>query len=256
MPTHFLDLPREIRDEIYGYVFATTGLIEVVAVRYDKKDPIRTSSSNAPLVLKQKTFNSDNEAVQVVNGAGEVNISLTLMSTCWQIYQETRPYFWSRNTFYFDTLAAPQGSLTTLVDPRKLFKSMGQYVSRLVTSITFNMPADAEGVSHLPRVLGYLSSRSRRGDFKRLELVCTMNTKNDLDQLNFGRVELVKILAKGKSGCRYERIIRMPRTIPQWDERSISNTAEKVHIAFGGKLFWGDILGWEKYERRGSPLLV
>ncbi|KAK6329806.1 hypothetical protein TWF730_006105 [Orbilia blumenaviensis] len=81
--TGFLDLPRELRDEIYKYVLVFEPLDTAIKPN-DKNKPVwgqGFTSLGLPLRLKHR------------------HLSLSLLRTCRQIYDETFPVFYGENTF-------------------------------------------------------------------------------------------------------------------------------------------------------------
>lgn len=78
MPSKFLDdLPREIRAQIYAYVLAPTGRISI------KRTPTRTTLLPYPSLFPN------------------AEISLSLLQTCRQIYEESKEVLWNDNILCF-----------------------------------------------------------------------------------------------------------------------------------------------------------
>lgn len=63
--------------------------------------------------------------------------------------------------------------------------------------------------------------------------------------------ELLEGLRTGESGCRYERRIQLPRTVPMAEEgkKQAEACARDLHMAFGGVLYWGGEVGWEGFRK-------
>jgi hypothetical protein len=235
MPTSFLDLPREIRDQIYGYVLISPGGLVEPRI-YPRLFPANKKS--AP----QFSLNT----VPLSDSVTTESISLCLPRTCHQIYNETYGLFWRHNTFYFSTFY-PFGTSMGVI---KTLKMMGQTSSRLITSVTINMQYISGQYKTLGKVLQVLASRARHGAFRKLELEWRYSEfimVPDYDGLLHG-------LNQGSEACKYERIIRLPDDEPgseTW-RRHLDTVAKDLHSAFGGKLFWGKMLLWENYQRRGE----
>jgi len=175
------------------------------------------------------------------------HISLSLPRTCRQIYGETQDLFWERNTFYFSSHNA--GVIRTL-------KMMGQVSSRLITSVTIQMD-DREIIAQLSKTLNVLTSRARFGHFRRLELVWDSHQFKVLQSMSLhvpmARArqydELLEGLRTAQRGGRFERVIRLPYPLLGGLKGSEAEAcARDLHFAFGGKMFWGDVLGWHNWE--------
>jgi hypothetical protein len=186
MPTSFLDLPREIRDQIYGYVLISPGGLVEPRI-YPRLFPANKKS--AP----QFSLNADPLSDSVTTES----ISLSLPRTCRQIYNETHGLFWRNNTFYFSTFY-PFGTSMGVI---KTLKMMGQTSSRLITSVTINMQYISGQYKTLGKVLQVLASRARHGAFRKLELEWRYSEfimVSDYDGLLDG-------LNQGSEACKYER---------------------------------------------------
>jgi len=141
---------------------------------------------------------------------------------------------------------------------------MGQIPSRLIRRITIRMSALSSLYTTLAKCLLSLSSRARHGCFRKLTLVWGEEEWAELVRVNaYGMIlgdarfydDLLDNLGTGGEGCRYERIIEVPGN---WDCREggyevrvEEATGRALHLAFGGKLFVGETLAWEGYQRVG-----
>lgn len=111
----------------------------------------------------------------------------------------------------------------------------------------------------ISKTLNVLASRARFGNFRRLELLWDVDQFKFLQsmaqQIPIARArqydELLEGLRTGESGARFERVIRImrdPRLAGQ-ESREAQACARDLHFAFGGTLFWGDVMGWENWKQ-------
>jgi hypothetical protein len=136
---------------------------------------------------------------------------------------------------------------------------MGQVSSRLITSVTIQMDNSKTLITTLSKMLNVLASRARFGHFRKLELVwdceefaCLQSMSLDIPMAKARRYdELLEGLRTGEGGGRFERVIRLP--YDPWGIglklREAEPCARDLHFAFGGRLFWGDVLEWENWKQ-------
>lgn len=106
----------------------------------------------------------------------------------------------------------------------------------------------------ISKTLNVLASRARFGNFRRLELVwdedqfmCLLDMARQIPMARSRRYdELLEGLRTGESGGRFERIVKLPELGGQRG-REAGACAKDLHFAFGGRLFWGDVLEWENW---------
>jgi len=122
--------------------------------------------------------------------------------------------------------------------------------------------------STLGKILLKLESRARYGEFKKLTLVweeeewkelTTIYNLSGITTLEEDRFlhDLLDGLAVGKEGGRFERVIEVEQdwVESKWCQGKMTrcmSTAKALHFAFGGKLFIGGRLTWERYQQVGS----
>jgi hypothetical protein len=262
MPASLLDLPREIRDQIYEYVLISpTGFIEPTL-------PSRSSSSPSPNTpsTTQTRFRlcvrplADGPLTARIPGYSDAEVeflSLSILRTCRQIYHETRGLFWEKNTFHFASFYPSHYSPGVV----KTLKAMGQIPSRLITRISIHMSPLTSKYGTFAKVLQVLASRARHGSFRKLELVWGFVDLVELEDTNSCLErgietektrcweEVLGCLFRASDGCRYERVLRLPpvgRVRTAWDKRREGeDVAREMHFAFGGRLYWGELLSWE-----------
>ncbi|KAI6716685.1 hypothetical protein JHW43_000797 [Diplocarpon mali] len=252
MPS-LLDLPREIRDEIYKYVLLSpSGLITpAFPPRCKSLKPNRRRNASPQTTRVHLTSTPlPSCARPIVSG---ISISLSLTRTCRQLYTETHGLFWSKNTFYFD------GFLDSGHGPGivRTLKTMGQTASRLIQRITIQMPLRYRGYCAFRKVLHTLSSRARLGHFKRLELVWGEEEFEDL-------VLALKVIpdARGMKlldemlgdlwvggEARFERVVRVPA---RGGEAMYGEVCRLLHAAVGGMMVCGHELRSDDHVWQGS----
>jgi len=62
--------------------------------------------------------------------------------------------------------------------------------------------------------------------------------------------ELLRGLRQGSEACKYERVVRLPWLGGQTSEqekRVVQGVARDLHLAFGGKQYWGEVLVWDEF---------
>jgi hypothetical protein len=260
MPTSFLDLPRELRDEIYACaLISPSGVISphlipprISKAGSPKASPPPSTTSSSQLIGRFRLYTNPPKLCPIREFESgtwrdkHTYISLSLPRTCRQIYEETQSLFWEFNTFYFSN--ANSGVIRTM-------KMMGQVSSRLITSVTIQMDCFTESTRAISKTLNVLASRARYGHFRRLTLVWDEDQFRRLmdlaRQIPMARArqydELLEGFRTGESGGRFERVIRLPEMAGQRG-REAEACARDLHFAFGGKVFWGDVLGWESWK--------
>jgi hypothetical protein len=262
MPTSFLDLPRELRDEIYAYaLISSSGVVSPhwIPPRTSKflvpKTPppsTTTTTVSSQLIGRFRLYTNPPKLCPIRGFESETwrekhpYISLSLPRTCRQIYEETESIFWELNTFYFSSANA--GVIRTM-------KMMGQVSSRLITSVIIQMDCGSDSTRLISKTLNVLASRARYGHFRRLELLwdedqfkCLMDLAKQIPMARARQYdELLEGLRTGESGGRFERVVRLPEMVGQRG-REAEACARDLHFAFGGTLFWGDMLGWENWK--------
>jgi hypothetical protein len=287
MPTNILDLPRELRDQIYGYILVShTGYIAIVPNVYSggktERQYSKCTTKNRPS-FTLRTNPVSTRKFQHRNGIYHANkptyTSLSIIRVCRQIYYETQSIVWERNRLFFP-VARPQGCKPgpheATLGVIKTLKAMGQTASRRIVSIRIDMPSitNSQECSSFGKVLNVLASRARHGAFRYLELswpklthrtefgmLCLaqqrhFNGQHEALEEVKNYVALVEGLGHDREACRYERVIRLPGGYLLPDGRDLATicqnmdaVAEELHCAFGGKLFWGQQLGWENGEK-------
>jgi hypothetical protein len=199
------------------------------------------------------------------------HITFSLRRVCRQIYAETQSLTWAKNAIYFPSFTFAYGhrNCPPTLGVIKTLKTMGQTASRLITSITITMPSLSRAYNTLGKVLNVLASRARHGSFKRLELLwdneilaelifASEELGPNLHELTdpFQREQricynhLLDALRTDSEACRYERVIRLPDfdgLLDGYEEGPPA--AEEMHFAFGGKLYRGDILWWDNFDK-------
>ncbi|PZC93875.1 hypothetical protein A1F95_06965 [Pyrenophora tritici-repentis] len=123
----FLDLPRELRDLIYGFAFRAEGAILIYS-----RDPYAVRPLAKAMNIRHKG-SGPIEPEPMRNG----QIPVALVRTCRQLYAECSPVLYGSNTFAFWTsseldLGAPSGLVRHVIgaaDPRDLFKKHLEEVS-------------------------------------------------------------------------------------------------------------------------------
>ncbi|KAK0111407.1 hypothetical protein ONS95_001768 [Cadophora gregata] len=266
MPS-FLDLPREIRDEIYTYCLVSpTGLIAPYllprssTLKSSRRRAIKPSKSrqkqqlhliNDPVALTPHDPIFQTPDIFLSSRKSDY-LSLSLRSTCRQIYNETAGPFWSKNIFHFEGL----GEVGRGIGIARTLKVMGQTASRLIERVTIHMSSLGPEYGALRKVLNTLSSRARLGNFKRLELVWgKMEFWSLMDALYGGDVPLfdamIEDLVGGLAGERFERVIKVPACPPGNDDEDEEDrmvheeVVRCLHYAIGGTMICGDAVRWK-----------
>ncbi|KAG4439776.1 hypothetical protein IFR05_004744 [Cadophora sp. M221] len=283
MPS-FLDLPREIRDEIYTYCLVSpSGLIATYLLpRSPTLKLSRRQTKTSTPKQNQKQKQKQKQQLHLITNPQIFTphdpifqtpstflaswkcayLSLSLPSTCRQIYNETAGLFWRKNTFYFDGFCESGRGLGVV----RTLKLMGQTASRLVECVTIRMPGlGAEygrpEYATLRKMLNTLSSRARLGSFKRLEMEWGDEEVKELMRSASGGVgvfhyywDMIEDLREGFEGERFERVVRLaacPVGIRD-DDFSVEEEVELygmvsacLHSVVGGKMICGGVLQWE-----------
>ncbi|PVH69752.1 hypothetical protein DL98DRAFT_522010 [Cadophora sp. DSE1049] len=269
MPS-LLDLPREIRDEIYTYCLVSPGGL-IAPYLLPRCNTLKANASRRRAIKSTKSRQkkqhlhliSDPIALTPHDAIFQTPdlfrdtrksdyLSLSLRSTCRQIYNETAGLFWSRNTFYFEGL----GESGRGMGVARTLKVMGQTASRLIERVTIRMTSLGPEYGALRKVLNTLSSRARLGNFKRLELVWgKVEFWSLMDALYGGDVPLfdamIEDLGGGLAGERFERVVRVPVCPPGDDDddeedRMVHEEVVRcLHYAIGGTMICGDVVKWK-----------
>lgn len=268
-PPTLLSLPREIRDQIWSYVLISpTGFMRPKMQKAflpsqsqlsPSPSPSPSRSTNYPRYLLSHYSPSENtnrsSLKPVISPStrpkrDKATTSLSIIHTNRQIYAETHDLFWNNATFYF----TPDATQSIF----RFLKGIGQTASRHIQSVTIAMPSLQHTSEFLPRALKSFNSRARHGKLKNLDLVWGQSEFKELFRgsgQSTGAVWLPKdgervmdILSalKGDGRWGFERSIRLPAmafTIRH------SNLVEDLHVSFGGRLFVGDKLVWQDFNR-------
>jgi hypothetical protein len=154
MPTSFLDLPREIRDIIYG--LALTSSTSHYLLTLYKPPPIPRLPS-----LTSVRFQPCNPRFKRSFGLTE-RPNLALQRTSQQIHAETQDWIWRHNTILFasanDTIA--------------ILKHMGQSASRQIQKVLIRIDVGwNRDKTTLVKALNMLASRTRRGELREVGLL-------------------------------------------------------------------------------------
>ncbi|CZT46573.1 uncharacterized protein RSE6_07020 [Rhynchosporium secalis] len=270
MPS-FLDLPREIRDEIYIYsLTCPRGLLSA----YLLSRPPTLNSKRRVKVSKRKKSNKQhlhlitsplslppNDPIfdkpdMFLSHNKNDYITLSLPSTCRQIYNETQGMFWRQNTFYF---AAINESGRSLGISRTL-KVMGQVASRMIQNLTIRMPNHSIEYVGFGKVIKTLGSRARLGHFRKLEMA--WNAAAIVDLMNMSSLNTpqdfegsLDEMSEAFDGVRFERVVRIstyPRSTGdiqnERDEENVESIyklfGEWIHYAVGGTLICDGKVEW------------
>ncbi|KAH8667538.1 hypothetical protein BGZ60DRAFT_409480 [Tricladium varicosporioides] len=291
MPTSFLSLPRELRDEIYKLVLLSPdGFVQMQLVIYGKKmdsqQSRRIKSPQKPATFKRSAHkNLDKQShFRLLHNPTQSHLAdlatqaemehseystLSLLRVNQQLYRETRNLFWHNTGFCFSAYQPPSTEFLTAV---RFFKRMGQTASRLITHVRLCMSLPSLEKTCLPKVLQNLASRSRHGCFKKLELEWDAVIFEGCALFGSGVVldeSYYKMLDDLRHGCeaaRFERIV-MVRNIfecdhdeawnKRWQKGSVQrerlmNAAKDIHHAVGGQFFVGERLLWDNFEEVGD----
>lgn len=286
MPTSLLDLPRELRDQIYDYVLIShTGYVCVVSsntirakrpdkpTRISKNPTLKSSPSRISFVLLTNPLESLQWPSAGVKPKRDLT-SLSIRRVCRQVHDETSGVFWNQNQFYFPDFksSSDHGTLGVF----HTLKAMGQTASRMIVSVRIDMPAMSLGYRSFAKALNVLASRARHGAFRRLELVWGGDDRqiaakmivayirytqggHDEEEDVKGFLALVDALRQAGEACRYERVIRFTSSSKPAKERNhsrdyelcpiVDGASEMLNVAFGGSLFWAEKLAWEDGKR-------
>jgi len=101
------------------------------------------------------------------NPYGHGTVSLSLLRTCRQIYQEAKSLFWGKNAFEFSVERAS-----------RILREIGQIPSRLITSVVICF--GLWGYEALPKALSLLAIRARYGNLKALRLDVASGSYNHM----------------------------------------------------------------------------
>ncbi|KAF4624956.1 hypothetical protein G7Y89_g13214 [Cudoniella acicularis] len=289
MPTGFLSLPRELRDEIYHLVFLSpNGLIEIHKVPYKSKnidEPPSTKLKDAsvrrvraanaianrrfrilldPPIIANRSSTQERSRIEIEPPSQQYT-SLSLLRVNRQIHDEAQNLVWENNTFYFSPFD-PVTPYNMIPGAIKAFKSMGQTSSRRITAIRLKMGYRDNDFTHLRKIVPMLASRSRYGAFKRLELemasldfltlarkyCLTMHTDRELWSWSFN-----ENMFGGLRGSGFQKYVKiLDGSWKSWSgwtldtaEDWVDEALRQLHLAVGGRLYVGDTLIWEDSER-------
>ncbi|KAL2065628.1 hypothetical protein VTL71DRAFT_3298 [Oculimacula yallundae] len=262
MPS-FLNLPREIRDEIYNYsLVSPSGFIAPYLlsrpstlkpqrrVKASKRKSTKNNNKQHYLITDPLAFPPHDPALDTADLflAHKKNsyITLSLTSTCRQIYNETQGLFWKHNTFYFSSINESGHSLGI----SRTLKLMGQTSSRLIQTMTIIMPGQSTSFTHFRKVLKTLSSRARLGDFRKLEMVWEEETFRELLSTIFdSNMEgFLKDLGELTESERFERVVRVPACPKSLSGKNVDEDGVRdayevlvylIHLTVGGTTFCG-----------------
>lgn len=265
MPTTFLSLPREIRDQIYAVILLPAdGLIEpffapgarhyllyLSPIEHPPKNP-RSKQLEPPNCVSAVEYTP-------LPGRRDNYTSTSLFRVCKQIHDETHDTFWEKNTFFFPFFGLRFNSLGGNIG--QTLKSMGQVSSRLITSVCillhvkrlYNPQEIGSAYDMLGRNLQMFASRARHGSLRNLELVWNYEGLEIMESAVLGMAfdRLLECLRKASVGMRgVKRCIRLPRDrILESTGRFGVDVVRDLHMAFGGRLFVGSELVWEDYRQ-------
>jgi len=257
MPTSLLQLPRELRDQIYEYVLISpTHVIEPILLSHPNVKPSRRHYPSSKITPQFRLQCRPAQSLLLLYrqsrglpepGQSAECISLSLVRTCRQIHFETLDLFWKNHTFYFHD------------DIVKNLKAMRQIPSRLISSITLNLSGPAN-FSTLPKAMKALASRARHGCLRHLSVeidssACVMlstwrDSANTDQQLAYD--VLLEHLRSASGGFKNLKVRRMDLWPTEaqilWrDRRDRGNfgLVRDLGLAWSGKLFWKGVLVWE-----------
>lgn len=150
---NFLDLPREIRDLIYG--FALTSPTSRYLVTLQKNRPIPKLPPTSIRLQPCHLF-----IRRPVRPSSPPNMAL--QRTCKQIHTETIEWIWEHNIIVFANAS----------DTTAILKRMGQQLSRKIQKVVLHIDQGwNQDKSSLVRALSMLASRTRKGELHELGLV-------------------------------------------------------------------------------------
>jgi hypothetical protein len=243
MPTSLFDLPRELRDIIYAQVLVSpTGFLcpSIVA----KGDPQSSRPVHFILIVSEPStmiFAKDPPSVE------DGIVSLSLIRTNRQIYQETSGLFWARNTFNFRSVfSIPE-----------ILKEMGQLVTQKITSVSIDLwfsprgesnPSGREVLKNLILSMQRLSLRHCCPSLRRMRMDVNFMEFFMLPFLRETEGELfeaVLLALKAVASPRYQNVL-----VVQMDSRTkIPGTSEHdalrdLHLAWGGTTYCNCELEW------------
>jgi len=256
MPTSFLDLPREIRDAIYGlaltsptsyYLLTLHGTLPIprlpwlTGVRFQPCTPAfkRPFGSNPPP-------------------------NMALQRTSQQIYAETYDWIWRHNTVMFASASATIAIL----------KHMGQGVSRQIQKVLIHIDQGwNRDKTLLVKALRMLASRTQRGELREVGLVLDLRKEIVLPTrrlpYNVIRAQtarkrhkdtlywLEKGAAAGWQACRVKRTLDVlhdpgcddPACDHQGYFENLDIVVMDCHIAWGGNVTCNGDMIWDDYAK-------
>jgi hypothetical protein len=150
---NFLDLPREIRDLIYG--FALTSPTSRYLVTLQKSRPIPKLPPTSIRLQPCNLF-----IRRPVRAPSPPNMAL--QRTCKQVHAETLEWIWEHNIIVF----------ASVIDTAAILKRMGQQLSRKIRKVVLHIDQGwNQDKSALVRALRMLASRTRKGELREVALV-------------------------------------------------------------------------------------
>jgi hypothetical protein len=268
----FLSLPRELRDQIYSYLFPPNLLV----VPYPKRNfDARAESIRFGLYLYDETANAFNPILYKPHRRVDDHstyISLSILRVNRLTHRETKALFWSRATF---TFLQQQDVIDTL-------KGMNQTASRMIQRVTLDVSLAKMRGKPFAKAINMLASRARLGELKSIMLTITpmdfgdiIRRREDIHMLhltdrwrNYGYDELLSFLREVSYNQNWqcERSIQVTG-VSDWEDIKQQSkrlgkalkymwmrwAAQEMHCSWGGKFFLGDRLIWDNYEPIEPP---
>lgn len=185
MPLSFLDLPREIRDQIYSFVLISPTAYVLATLQKSSPPPVPIPHLTTPALHRHNTrykshppprsngyshkYNKPPTCVRVQPCdpttfeplAHERPLALKLLLTCRQVLLETWNMFYTHNTIVFVSSCEAIGVL----------KRMGQSASRQLQRICMCINEALRSKTMLARALAMLASRARSGHLVSVKLM-------------------------------------------------------------------------------------
>ncbi|KAM3084177.1 hypothetical protein ACMFMF_001534 [Clarireedia jacksonii] len=263
----FLSLPRELRDQVYSYLFPSNLLV----VPYPKRSSdARAESIHFGLYLYDETANAFNPTLRA--GDHSTNISLSILRVNRLTHLETKALFWSQATFAF---RQQQDVIDTL-------KGMNQIASRMIQRVTLDVSLAKMRGKPFAKAINMLASRARLGELNSIMLTISpmdfgdiIRRREDIHMFhltdrwrNYGYDELLSFLREVSYNQNWqcERSIQVTG-VSDWEDIKQKSkrlgkalkymwmrwAAQEMHYVWGGKFFLGDRLIWDNYEPIEPP---